>query len=689
MILYAADSDVVKLFTDPYSNATTRRVRKQTFPGYAEIIPGQERDVSEALGWVLANFIFSKLSDEWPIFILPPANNEITDIFNAVARDAEKERTKALLSVRRLEEWTKSHKHVAIDRDYFQNNLPEVLTVLAGERTFSAELVRFSRLLNSRKLYTLDQFLLISKLPNEEARKALTPPSGISQMVEFGQMIKDWERRVADHRPDLRQHQNIDVDARMLARLEWINRSFANSNFKLVLITGSQLVADVCRKYRSNRFRSAKSFADLFIRSPRAYLGDPNVVSPMLESNPISNRADYTIGRRLQDWLSTVLGADERKDTNNESYLNLIDSWIDAEDQELRQLAAEKLTVNASLADDIRDKWNAFTKEVSAVAAHSETHRRLAYLDDWARSTQERVAMLRSDLEQSLKESWDEAYEAALGSALTVTRIESETPPLYPPRNLPLLYLDGHLKTNAAIEKYLTAWQAGQLTPAIYAQLRDAPNSDPPHKTYLAFVAQAYVLGVTNRWQLSAVTAALAISVARDYRERDPDDAKKNRISGREAAFWRAHSLRSSARRMGDLDPARAALKLARDYSKEDLEDAKGNGLDTKDIRFDAEELAINVTAMCFRMFSEESGSRPTSQLLDNAMVMLSYSSERLDYITEKTNLVELLKDNTHRFSAFAFQRIITNFFTLALCVDGHRKLNSSEMKKNSHNLKP
>jgi hypothetical protein len=289
--------------------------------------------------------------------------------------------------------------------------------------------------------------------------------------------------------------------------------------------------------------------------------------------------------------------------------------------------------------------------------------------------------MLRNELELSLKNSWDEAYEAALGSALTVKRAESDSS-LYPPRNLPLLYLDGHPKTDAAIERYLSAWQAGKLTPAIYAQLREAPYSDPPHKTYLGFVAQAYVLGVTNRWQLSAVTAALAISVARDYRDRDSDLAKKYRVSGREAAFWRAYSLRSSAREVHDLDRAWTALKLARDYSAEDLKDAEGSGLDTKEIRFDAEALAIDVTAICFEMFSSAGKPQLTPLLLDKAALMLSYSSERLEFITEKTSLPELLTKNVDRFSAFCFQRIITNFFTLALCIDGRRKLDNSEIEK-------
>ena len=275
-ILYAVDSNIVKLFTDPYRVSVARGSR----PGYAEIIPGQEKEVSIALGWILANFIFTKLSGEWPVFILPPAHDEISNIFDGVARDAKKEGLKALLSIGRLENWIRAKERTVIDKAYFEEHLQDILTVLAGDESYSAELVRFSRLINSNKLFILDQYLLEYRLPDETLRSALTPPTGIHDMVAFGQLIKDWESAIRSFEwAAARPTSSNEVDARMLARLEWINRNFEGTKFRFVLITGSHLIEEVARAYKK------QNFDERFIGSPKAYLGDPKVVSPIMDTD--------------------------------------------------------------------------------------------------------------------------------------------------------------------------------------------------------------------------------------------------------------------------------------------------------------------------------------------------------------------------------------------------------------------
>jgi hypothetical protein len=305
--------------------------------------------------------------------------------------------------------------------------------VIAGSKSHRAEVLRFSKLFNSAKLYSIDQYLLSSCLPDERAREALTPPTGILDMVSFGQLTRNWRERMMSSVFAKRKEnkENVENDARMLARLEWINAKLDGGPFGLVLITGSQLIATVASGYQKSK--DAPNFSELFIRSPKAFLGDHQVVWSVGKPHEAITRTDWSVGRRLQDWLNAVLDA--------------------------------------------------------------------------------------------------------------------------------------------------------------YSRLREAPKSDPPHRTYLSFLTQAYILGATNRWQLCAVTAALAVSVARDFRDQDINVAKQYRVSGREAAFWRAYSLRSAARRDDDLNMALESLKLAREYAAEDLSEVQN--LDIREIRFDAEELAI------------------------------------------------------------------------------------------------
>ncbi|MHB8271277.1 hypothetical protein [Bradyrhizobium sp.] len=686
-ILYAVDSDIVKLFTDPFRTSIAQGAR----PGYAEIIPGQERTVSEALGWILANFIFTKLSGEWPVFILSPADDEISNIFNAVARKAGGEHTQALVSIKRLENWIQAHGTSTIDKAYFEDNLTEILAVIAGEKSFSAELVRFSRLLNSGKLITLDQHLLESRLPDETVRNALSAPNGIHQMIEFRQMSKIWEEKVDSFDWPTREPRNNEVDAAMLARLEWINKGLEGSKFRFVLITGSHLIDEVTRQHYSKQLPGTESFAARFVRSPKAYLGDPRVISPISESDIQTKPADYAVGRRLQDWLNTVLGVDEREYPDRTSYLGLIDRWAGSADTELRNEAARKLALNPRLADDIDEKWRAFVKEVSTMAAQTETQRRLETFDERLPARQQ-VAALRDELEQSLKISWDEAYKAALGSALTVSPKDEPQRP-YPPRNFPLVHLDGHPKTNAAIEQYLSAWRASKLTPDVYQELREAPTGDRPHWPYLEFFVQAYVLGVTNRWRISEVTAALAISLARDYREQYQLDARKNRISGREAAFWRAYALRSSARGAQDLVRARAALQLARDLAQEDVADAhdfpreedildaKGD-LDVKPIRFDAERLAIDLSEMCFELFLQNERPKLSPSTVAKAVNILASASEYLELICKESELDDLFLNEKKSINAFCFQRILTNYFMVALIIYHDHTLDAAQISE-------
>lgn len=71
----------------------------------------------------------------------------------------------------------------------------------------------------------------------------------------------------------------------------------------------------------------------------------------------------------------------------------------------------------------------------------------------------------------------------------------------------------------------------------------------------------------------------------------------------REAAFWCAFSLRNTARNRGDLDQARQELDSAMKYCEEDKADSGSEEFDPREVRFEAERLALDVSKACFDVF--------------------------------------------------------------------------------------
>jgi len=85
-VLYAVDTDVVKLYTAPDQVAVATERRPE---GYAQVFPDDEPIRLEALGYGLAAHIFYRLAGKEPLLVLPPMEQEIRRVFKGVSHSGE------------------------------------------------------------------------------------------------------------------------------------------------------------------------------------------------------------------------------------------------------------------------------------------------------------------------------------------------------------------------------------------------------------------------------------------------------------------------------------------------------------------------------------------------------------------------------------------------------------------------
>ena len=91
-VLYAVDTDVVKLYAAPDQVAVASERRPE---GYAQVFPDDDPSQSEALGYSLAAHIFYRLAGDHPLLVLPPMEQEVRRVFKGVSYNAKAEQDKA------------------------------------------------------------------------------------------------------------------------------------------------------------------------------------------------------------------------------------------------------------------------------------------------------------------------------------------------------------------------------------------------------------------------------------------------------------------------------------------------------------------------------------------------------------------------------------------------------------------
>lgn len=635
-VLHAIDTDVVVLYINPWQVAVASEARKQ---GYAEIFPGEDRELTIALGAALAEFVFHRLSPDLPLIMLPPMGEEVSDVFNAVARNAEREGEKAFAHVQQMRQLVDQADRMADAAEAVKalaEHAGEIARFLRGREGAVAELRRFGQLLRSTRIAP-PEFLLDHGLIQEPIfRAALEPPTDLVDRFAFRELQNKWFALLRKEKSQLKSSVLTDADAQVLARLEWINDRLAKltggdkGDYRVVLITGDPAVhaaASLC-PWRNS------TFGDRFLRHPKSYLSEPGVLAPPEDALVVDGSGvDTQFDQWLDTWLSELYpGTDD--------FEGALDALLKKSRQELIEWVAPLVKTRPQVIDEFRKKWTAYTRNLVL-------HRQPSLLDIEIAGLQERsvieayrglLGKLEPALDERIRDTWEECFSVIAEGSYSLLRSRSHRSEMRS-RNAPLLTFDRFLETRRFVDMVLQNYESGGLNAKQWDSALRRLEEDEK-SGYVFYLALGVLFAAEGIWRVSAILANRALSIAGRVRV--------EQISGREAAFLRAVALRHCARRIEDLGPVAVLLEKAEKAYKRDL--AGHPGLKAGPERFRAEYLALLLT---YHLFARLLNSKvPTTVELpsladlllsiDAALASLAQSTGRSDVVlyTQRNLLV-------------------------------------------------
>ena len=592
-LLHDVDTDVVKLYTNPWEEAPHTERRKE---GYAEVFPGEDKEIVVGLGAALAKCIFHGLNGEIPLLMLPPMGEELRDVFVGVARNAEHEADKMLEGVNEIRSLVRKAsdlddpeavKHLATHAD-------QITRFLLGQEGYTAELRRFGSLLRNTHIappeYLIDQNVISDPL----WRTALEPPESLADRIRFHTLREKWFIELRKTKSPSHQNVLTDGDAQMLARLEWINDKLtpteqgAKAMHRLVLITGDQAMHAAAAGVRPWR-RSTLSFGELFLRHPKAYLAEPGVLDPSVNSEPQSmvSNGDTHFDQWLDTWLWKL-------DPGTDDFEKGLENLLNMSDAQLAHSVASLIEARPNLETEVRRTWSLYTRNLILERHQSPLVIQLAGAKrrEAIQEYSELIDRLDSTIAEQIRETWEDCFSiVATGSASSLLLARSKTANKMRSRNPPLLTFHSFDATRTFVEKVLCSFEAGSLNTSEWDEALEQVKKDD-NSGYAFFLGLGELFAADGIWRVAAILANRALAIAK--REHP------YHISGREAAYLCAVALRHSARRVEDLEPVGPMLDSAESGYKQDREDRQE--LKAGPCRFKAERLALYLTYHLYRV---------------------------------------------------------------------------------------
>lgn len=593
-LLQAVDTNVLTLYIQPWTEA----VSKDRRPGYAEVFPEEDEDLVISLGTILAEFLFYRLGGANPLMVLPPLDEEIRAVFAAVVKGAEEETKDATEHYAEIEKVIAQAETYSYDSDYSEAAIElachadAITRFLEGPRTALHKLRRFTQLLRDTRIVPPEYYLDRHLTEDPVVRTALQPPTDLVDRIKLSQLRDFWLKALHETKNSDTYDKLVERDARVLARLEWINRRFtppmpgAKPTHRLVLITGDHAIFEAARSYIWHP--SKQSFADLFLRHPKAYLAEPGLLSPdeKTEIAPSQN-VDTPFDQWLDTWLSKL-------NPGGNHYEKKLDDLLEKNESEWIDWLAPLASSAPKQLEELRDYWGKYTRNL-AINRFPDT-RRLEVRAGEERSLLERYkTLVQTDalskaIHQHIRETWASCFSlVAINSTRLILARSSDSPELIPSRNPPLLMFERFINTCnfiMAVRDKSFISDNDKWNNAIEGIHKDDPSG------YALFLALGVLFSAQGIWRVTAILANRALYIATSERP--------SKISGREAAYLRAVALRRCSRSVEDLAPIDELLSRAERASQSDFDECPGlRGA----CRFEAERYALYLSYHCYGIF--------------------------------------------------------------------------------------
>lgn len=597
-IFHAIDSNVISGYLQPSEIAEGK---DELAIGIGEIFKSDSRETKEHIARLVTEFIVLQLGDRVPLIALQPINIEIKRTYLHYAKEFLSSVPKPVELPPHILERLKTvetQRHL----DQIKEALAEAFRLdMAG----APAMARIRQITRNRRVIGSD--VVTDQTHSQELASALQPPRSSADMAEFARRKAQWMQRLKAAGRRARRAGVVERDAEALTRLELCNERLAqwDAPQKLVYVTADNSLMRAGELYQWPD-GGERSFSRQFIRNPRAYLDEPDVLRPNKDTKRILE-ADTLYG-----WLTLLLerieGAGEILPVKGE--IRFDEEIVST----LEQVAAE----DPGAASKILQKWREYTREAFIDVPRAYVDRFIETLEEGAGA--EFVKRSWSIIEGAKAATWDCVLEVSAGARFALEVAAPGSRPEVPARETPRLVFEGRQKLNEFL-KSAEHWlnNPGSFSQDEYDRRRKAVQKEHDGE-YGDYMAHAYLLAQQMQWKSAEILASLATSKVYPRRDISPVDS-----NGRESSYLEAYCGRLTSTGKSDLHKPMECILRALDLAEKEGAAVREMGVvhDCAAERFEVEQLVLEMTRHLYDWHASRS-SRTGDQLAELRQDFLS-----------------------------------------------------------------
>jgi hypothetical protein len=588
IIRYAVDTNVLSFYVDPEQSASQKSADGQVLIGVGEIFRSDPEPKKVEIAAAIAYHIWHDLQSGPPLLLLPPLQKEFQQAINYfLSRQAE--------------------KRASVDDDHIQRICEEVATT--GRKISEDDLrkIRFAvlqdgsfhaRVRRLRQVFARDR-LRHAHAPLEDThfdtdfQDALKSEAGdLGRSIDLATLKKDWSGRLT--KLGRKQTAESRRDVEVLARIELYNRLLGPKKRRIVYITGDNSLFEAGQQYlHATANGDQTTFADCFLRHPRAFLDEPGVLSP--HSSIVEE------GTTLTDWMDLLLGQFDDADGIAPPLRGRI--HLPEAMQKTIKNSTQGQSERGTLFD-INDRWEKYEAATSGDVPDAALYYMLKALGEGvgdggaasAREVKDQIDLVREELHKRKVQAWEEFFAVSRAKRLVIEVTERGVAQV---RDVAPACFEGRPRLIEFL-KVARSWlsPSGKFSRDEYVRYLDEIRREDP-SGYSDYLAHANLLAHQGHWWSAAI-----LCVRAKERAHDPIDDYAG-SNGREANYLEAFYRRLSARKKADLDGLEGLLRRATEIYDKEVAIAKEGPQrdwphDPVAERFTSEELALELTRLHF-----------------------------------------------------------------------------------------
>lgn len=581
---YAIDTDVISLYLQPSSNSDYLDVFEE----------GPNSPTAKSLAFLLGDFLLASSEPLIPDFtkqkcrflIIPPHDDELLRVLTAIYRKLSS--TLEVLSENIFKGLSDIFTAYEMNRDDqlllkgLKYHVPELVELFNPYLGPKAALMRYALLPD-----TTSQ-LIGTYLEDGFTFPLLDPMHNSSDRAIANDLIAQWKTRLKKKKAPQQPEYALMNDAEVLATIEYLNLNLRPEKKQIVIVTGSNYLFEAAGDYRLWQ-DDTRTFAELYLRHPQAFLAHVKFSWPSDSNNPPFNLIEWLnlffpsglrpsiqpLGTVVRHLLRSVRNSKDRG-------LNRIIQFLMDEDvQPIMLLEGWQKQVASAAKMQYADGLE--MAEVRGATQLANELTKLRTGSGWS------VCKLRELIFKESIGSISSLYSSTVWVGLWGQAIRQQS------KAVPALRYD---KVDQVVEDYsdsvvkLQLENAGQpISMPDLGKLRELNQKveeiDP--SLYYAHLIHALAFAAKGHWYATSTLANTAITIC-DYMDPSERDSRR----GREPAYLACIAARRSATSRSAIDDATKYLEQAIKRENEGR---------PEDIRFTAERLILKTRYYYFDFF--------------------------------------------------------------------------------------